>query len=656
VPIAGADVRGGADAYGGGKAMSADGAFGVEHGGAPAAALRAARDPHSLVSTRLTRELIAADARCDLERDDPPARVARLLETALSGLSVALGAILRYHPAPERPQCAAAHGVAPSVVAILEGGSVGESLAQRACVERRVFLLDRASREPLMSALRAEVPEVAAAVVVPLYDRGLPVAALVLGSVDPRPLQASSLRLLAPAFHLLGILLSPARAGAAAVRGDRAADGAEQERYVVEIEELGNLLREARESARASAEQAAAMEAERRAEVETYRARVAELEASASRGDVEGSLRRELESAYAAQGRKVEERERRIAELEQDVRALQDRIATLEDERALVARMPGRAASPGDEDDGAAVSDAELQEMADAAAAALRGQDPNGAGGDEPLDEEIDGAAVSLDAATADGGGARADGDEESTASAQEANGAAAAHHVELPLALHLIDVDPEDRSAVAQAAERVGVDVWLGEGEPPLARLLVAANLFDPACLGAIMSSGGPGVAYGRDPESGTGVEIGTVTWIARPIDATVAVARIREAAPAKGGGIVMISSQLRELAPVRDALTAAGVSASVACDSRQALDLLEIVRRPDALVVDLALDGGQGFAIAAQCRAQSDTRETPLFLLLPKALDPSRLLAAARRAGILAPYAAGDVARVVETALLAR
>src|SRR5262245_60257544 len=64
--------RGARSRFGG--LMSVEGAFGAERDRAAGPGPRPTRDPRSLVSTRLTRELIASDARSDLEREDLPTR------------------------------------------------------------------------------------------------------------------------------------------------------------------------------------------------------------------------------------------------------------------------------------------------------------------------------------------------------------------------------------------------------------------------------------------------------------------------------------------------------------------------------------------------------------------------------------------------------
>lgn len=102
-----------------------------------------------------------------------------------------------------------------------------------------------------------------------------------------------------------------------------------------------------------------------------------------------------------------------------------------------------------------------------------------------------------------------------------------------------------------------------------------------------------------------------------------------------------------------LRSTPSAAEIAGSVACDAGQALDLLEIVQRPDAIFIDLALEGGQGLALAAQLRSDNATASVPLFLLLPASLDPSRLRADAEAASLLGPYGANEIRCLIGASL---
>jgi CheY-like chemotaxis protein len=181
--------------------------------------------------------------------------------------------------------------------------------------------------------------------------------------------------------------------------------------------------------------------------------------------------------------------------------------------------------------------------------------------------------------------------------------------------------------------------------------------NLFEPSLAHAIELTQGGGevdsLVYAADPESGQGFELGAVGWVGRPLDPAAALRRIQACVPRRLGGIVIVSAQLRELAGLRQALAEVDAAGSVACDARQAADLLEIVRRPDAVLIDLALEGGQGLALARQLRANPETGDVPLLFLLPERIDCETLRADAERARLLVPYGSEDARRLVNGAL---
>ena len=101
---------------------------------------------------------------------------------------------------------------------------------------------------------------------------------------------------------------------------------------------------------------------------------------------------------------------------------------------------------------------------------------------------------------------------------------------------------------------------------------------------------------------------EIGAARCLQRPVDPKAILAQIQSYVAKKLTGVVLVSAHLRELSGVRAALSEVDAAGSVACDARQALDLLEIVRRPDAVLIDLSLEGGQGLALAHQSARRHD------------------------------------------------
>jgi CheY-like chemotaxis protein len=608
------------------------------------------RESASFLSTRLLRELIAADARSEAAGDAAAARADALLAVAIAGLELVAGAVVTVDAAGS-PQCVAARGVPDHARELLEAPpthleTVGGSLVQRALAERRVLLLDRSTREPLMPAMRDGSPDVEAAAIVPLLDHAVPVGVLVLGARAGR-LNATLLRSLAVAFRLFGLLLAPGRGKPAQpARSEEPAPGSgDAERYLFEIEELTARLNEAREAERLMQERVSSADAALRAEVETSRARIAELEAQLAGAAPKGDRVRELEELCAIQARTIDEREQRVAELEGEIEVL---LCRIEDARSAASAASANGATRWEETgtDGDVESEAPSLELPE--------------NGDEQLGDIAAAAAAAL------GGG---DGDASAAEAAEEVDLGDVAVATE-PLAdvepalthavLHL-DSDPEARALARETSEASGAAYWCGEGEEPRAATTVAVvNLLGPALGRALQAesslwSADRWIVYGTNGEGG-GFDLGSCGLLRRPIDPQACVDQIRRGAGRKLGGIVLVSAQLRELAGLRQALQEVDAAGSVACDTRQALDLLDIVRRPDAVVIDLALPQGQGLSLAAQLRRQPDTADLPLLLLLPAQVDGEQLRRDADKAQLYGPFANEDVRRLVRATLAGR
>ncbi|MEW6270135.1 MAG: GAF domain-containing protein [Thermodesulfobacteriota bacterium] len=608
------------------------------------------KESASFLSTRLLRELISADARSEASADAPAARADALLAVALTGLELPAGAIVLLDPA-SGPQCVAARGVPDHARELLETTpahleSIGGSLAQRALAERRVLLLDRSTREPLMPALRDGSPEIEGAAIVPLFDHATPVGVLVLGARAGR-LNATLLRSLAVAFRLLGLLLAPGRGRPAqpARAEEPTAAPSDVERYLFEIEELTARLDEAREAERVMQERVSSADAALRAEVESSRARIAELEAQLAGASPKGDRVRELEELCAIQARTIDEREQRVAELEHEVAVLMSRI---EEVRPTASATPSNGATSwegaeaGDEEAEAPSlelpenGDEQLGDIAAAAAAALEGGDAEHGTMPDGSAEEVDLGDVAQQVVSLD-------------------EDPGLAHAV-----LH-VDSAREACELTRETTETCGAAYWCGEGEAPRATTTIAAvNLLDPALARAL--DGDPAlwaahrwIVYGATAE-GSGFELGWCGLLRRPIDPQRCVEQVQRGAGRKLGGIVLVSAQLRELAGLRQALQEVDAAGSVACDTRQALDLLDIVRRPDAVVIDLALPQGQGLGLAAQLRRQPETSDLPLLLLLPAQIDHEGLRRDAEKAQLLGPFASEDVRRLVRAVLAGR
>lgn len=661
------------------------------------------KESAAFLSTHLLRELIAADARYQDTTDDPAARADALLASVLAGLELTEGAIVRADSAGGGT-CLAVRGIPDHARELLEARAtqleqLGPSLLQRALDERRVLLLDRTTREPLMAALRDGNPDIECAVVVPLADRGVAVGVLVLAARG-RKMSAPFLRSLAVAFRLLGVLLAPSRGVAAPVPAaiEDAPPVADGERYLFEIEELTARLAEARETAQQVEDRASSAETALRAELESARARVAELEAQLATAAAPPPARElELQTLCAEQARDLEQQQRRVVELEREVTLLLERAARRDSAHRVqldgadgwpdAALHDARLGLDGDAadaasraDDGANTieledgTDEQLGEIAAAAAAAIHGDD--GVAGHDTFEPSVDQEQALLDegddlrletVTPADGTVAEAgaddagdaivlldEGDETSRAGA-EGDSPSAANAV-----LH-VDGRSDARDLARVAADEAGASYWCDEGALPVAqRRIVAVNLLDDAL--ASLASGESDVwdasrwiVYGI-ADGGVGFELPSCALVRRPIDPRGCLEQLQRAAGRKPAGMLLVSAQLREVAGLRQALQEVDIAGSVACDARQALDLLEIVRRPDVVLIDLALPQGQGLALVAQLRRQPETASLPVVLLLPAEPDAAHLLREAEKAQLLGPFGDEDVQRLVRAVLAGR
>lgn len=658
------------------------------------------REAASFLSTHLLRELIAADARSEAAGDPLAERAEALLAAVLGGLELGEGAIVQADPASPAGLCLASRGVPDHARELLEARqphleTLGGSLLKRALEERRVLLLDRTTRDPLMAALRDGNPDIECAVVVPLLDLSVPVGVLVLAARGRR-LTPSFVRTLAVAFRLLGLLLAPGRGRppVTAPRPDELAAPGDGERLLFEVEELTARLGEARAAARQMEERASAADAALRAEVESSRARTAELEAQLAGGGSARARELELESLCAEQTRAIEQGERRVAELEGELATLMERVAALTDGERLTANGATTWDEPALDDASDAFAEEEpaaatielvegeeeqLGEIAAAAVAALEevgvADDADGTL-DVPVDVVVEVAPVL----------AIEHGDEVHDGTV-EVSIEAMGEHVDEPMAADvvaladedptpasvavvdaptqavlLVDSRPSAQEHACAAATDVGAAFWCGDGAlPATSGAIVAVNLLDEALARLVDSpddvwSASRWIVYGAVADAELGFELGSCALIRRPIEPRQTLEQIRAKTGPKVNGILLVSAQLREVAGLRQALQEVDAASSVACDTRQALDLLEIIRRPDAIVIDLALPQGQGLGLAAQLRRQPETASLPLLLLLPGAVDPARLAAEAEKAQLLGPFVDEDVHRLVRATLAGR
>jgi CheY-like chemotaxis protein len=604
---------------------------------------------------RLVRQLLAGDVEADVATEDTTARAARLLGVAVATFPVDAGAVLVRTFGSERLECVALidlPGEAMHVLSPSDAAGRGYALAERALRERRIFLLDRQSSDPLVSFLGERGFGLTTVAFIPLYDTREPIGVLVLLTKAGRQLQAADLRSSAPAFHLLGLLLSPARASltaAAQLADDHAARIAEGENLGLEIEELRTRLREADATVELADTEASSAAASMRAELETARARLAELDATllherdvARQGMEKAAALTALEATCSHLRSAADELTAACAERDQ-------RIAELEQELALAKAAPPEP--PAEESVLGVLDEERLNELAGAAVAALEAA--QAATTDEPepglihppaIELPSDGASADEDPAAESAAASNADDEETSVPEVLEV-----APEPTKP-ALLVFDSSEEALHCAIQAAAQADAAIWLGEGDlPPLDATVFAVNLFDATLPRAIELMHRPErphrtVVYGFDPARESGFVIGNAAVLARPIDLPAAIRELRGLTSTKLARVVIVSSQLREVAQLRDRLSVSGVSSSVACDSRQALDLLEIVHRPDVVVIDMTLPRGDAVVLVTQLQANPELGDVPMAIVLPLEVDPAALRSdASRLASGSAPGAAG-------------
>ena len=199
-----------------------------------------------------------------------------------------------------------------------------------------------------------------------------------------------------------------------------------------------------------------------------------------------------------------------------------------------------------------------------------------------------------------------------------------------------------------AVSAERCGVaDVF---------RILV--NLGAPGALPAMQALRAAGVTtpiWGCvvSPDGERGVVLGPVEHLAPPLDVDAAIEALGPAA-AREGRVIAAGTDVDALMSIRQALSRRQAAVSMAWDAKQVADLLSMAQ-PHALLADLDLPRGDGFAIVAAVAA---AKTPPRLVLVGGGADPSRpLTAIARDSGPLlhlqplATLVTDSVARVEAT-----
>jgi hypothetical protein len=153
--------------------------------------------------------------------------------------------------------------------------------------------------------------------------------------------------------------------------------------------------------------------------------------------------------------------------------------------------------------------------------------------------------------------------------------------------------------------------------------RILV--NLAAPGAFQAMVALRAGGCAirfYGciARPEDEQTLLLGPVEPAPRPADPEILVSLLTGYAP-KAARIMAAGTDANTFISLRQALTRAGMSVSIAWDAKQASDLLEIVR-PQALVLDLGLPPRGAHGLVAQAAAGTPPA---IAVLIPGPVDPA-------------------------------
>ena len=564
----------------------------------------------------------------------------------------------------------------------------------------RVRLLARGTTHPLLGGLREIHGWIEALAVLPLRRLGSE-GALLLFSADAELLRPELLAGLGGVAHCVALLLSAPSESASECR-DESAPGGEAERAWVEVEELRHRLREAAE--RETTERGAFQLGERelQAEHDTMQLRLTQFEvecvASAERVRALEAERDALATECAAVAA-------RCAGLELALDAASETAGSdaLVRVAASVSALPECSAgrSSASPEASATTGLAGSLDVEEAAAEPAVFELP--LTGDEievdvlalevteacdPVDENIDltfsltdgvvppadpldvvSGAIDLASSLADGvestydevasmfplpdGSAEAAGGRELAGVTRDAATPQACHR---PLVL--VEQSGVLRERAAHFADDRGLELWQDEVPlPPGAEALLIANLFDRDLAPTLARVVGGrrrhrAFAYAHDPEADAGCVLGPVDWLARPLQPEAAESVLAAGGATRGGSALVVSSQMRELVGVREALLRLDTAGSVAFDARQAVDLLDIIRRPCVLVVDLAPDPTRGLALVLELRRDERVASTPMVLLLPEHFDPDRLRREALRGGLLAPASSAAIERLMDVA----
>lgn len=539
----------------------------------------------------------------------------------------------------ENPTRLASAGI-PSEAETLLVRDGANGLLARASTEKRIFLLGRGSIEPCMVGFRELGLDCQVLALVPLMVGADVSSVLVLIARDGTMLSPGLLDTLHPVFRFLAISLavSGASKGGAPVSG--AMPGLEE--LEVELEALRARNLEVEDLLREAGEAAAAVEAAKRLATENARFRIAELESSLA-GAGAPFADSPCDTCIALQ-QTEHQSVIRIHALEEELAEwrLGEELEISGMDLALATEVDGDGVLPRIVIEDAPTEAVALEVMAEAAVAELVGRETVEAGeiGESPPATEHQENPATLAVL------------EKSLvpdlrSEPPEVDGSAG------PWVLYCAEGSHALLAELTDFSREQGMPICSpGDTEILPGRKLVLVNLLadDPGKLIAGLEAAGEDfrlLAYFA--HAGCGAALGEIGWFSPALATTAAALTQLRTKGVVPGRTLLVSERLRAMAPLREALTNEGSSVAMACDTRQALDLLEIVQKPDVVILDLAKEGAAVLALGARLRQENAGTGLQIFLWESENHSPQALQADLAWEEASRPFGVADLQRLI-------
>jgi hypothetical protein len=503
---------------------------------------------------------------------------AEVLPAMLAIFAAPAGALLLYRREDATLTLAAARGLATAGAEALDvlrwGDEHGSEMPLRALVDRKIYVVERPHDDPFARRLvgddqRRPVSSIAA---VPLYRWHLPVGVMLVlageAGLAPDALLAPSFAYSVLALALSTLMWAREERGAIPLPAPDTAPPP-----LICVPWVDRRETSSTEVARLEAERDAAIAAARTEGRSAVEAGIAAARAEsqraleAIRAEGRAALERMLEELRAAVSGMEAERQaaaqersvlgERLASFEEEHQRLADKLAATEEDRSFLS---SRLASLED----ALTRRPEAGPAMVAAPAATV---------DAPATGDVASAAPPrpTPAPAAPGAPATPARPAEPTVPASTA-----------PAERRVLESDPTLRDHIQTA---LATAIPAGRGNLAAANL-VGCDATRVAELAAVADGGTLLVGYARHPERGSRILGPLRCFVAPPTAAEIAVAI---EGPARGNRrTILLSEDIDAFMAAKTALAKAGHSVSMACDEKQALDLLAILR-PDTVLVDV-------------------------------------------------------------------